>query len=55
LEIPVDPEAPWTGMVIGGDLDKAVERMAHLALTAMCEQHLPDTVGLAITLYPIRE
>jgi hypothetical protein len=55
VEIPVDPETPWTGTVVGGDLDESVERMAHLALTALCEQRLPDTAGLAIALYPIRD
>jgi hypothetical protein len=29
VEIPDDPEAPWTGTVVGGDLDEAVERMTH--------------------------
>jgi hypothetical protein len=55
VEIPVNPEAPFTGTVIGGDLDKVVERMAHLALTTMCEQRLPEMVGLAILLYLIRD
>jgi hypothetical protein len=37
LEIPVNPEAPWTEMVVRGDLDDTVEKMVHLALIAMCE------------------
>jgi hypothetical protein len=45
VEVPIDPKALWTCMVIWGDLDEAVERMAHKALIAMCEHHLPDTVG----------
>jgi hypothetical protein len=55
VEIPINPEASLTGTVIRGDLDEAVERMAHLALTTMCEQHLPETASLAILLYLIRD
>jgi hypothetical protein len=40
VEIPINPEGPWTRMVIVGDLDEAVEKMAHLSLTAICEQRL---------------
>jgi hypothetical protein len=29
--------ALWTGAVIGGDLHDTVEKMAHVALTALCE------------------
>jgi hypothetical protein len=32
-----------------------VERITNLALTALCEQHLPATAGLVIALYPIRD
>jgi hypothetical protein len=28
VEIPINPEAPWTRMVIGGNLDNGVEKMA---------------------------
>jgi hypothetical protein len=37
VEITVDPVAPLTGAVVGGDMDDAVEKMAHVALTAMSE------------------
>jgi hypothetical protein len=53
--IPIIPDAPWTSMVVGGDLDEAVERMAHLALIALCEQRLPGVAGLPFALYPIRD
>jgi hypothetical protein len=30
------PMEPWTGAIIGGDVDDAVEKVAHVALTAFC-------------------
>jgi hypothetical protein len=44
VEIPTDPIVPWKGAIIGSDVDDAVERMAHVALTDLCERHLMDTV-----------
>jgi hypothetical protein len=55
VEIPVNPMAPWTGAVVGGDWDDAVENMAHVALTAMCEQRLADTTNTPIALFPIQD
>jgi hypothetical protein len=55
VEISVVPETPWTGMVVWGDMDEAVERMTDLALTALGEQRLPATAALTIALYPIRD
>jgi hypothetical protein len=52
VEISVNPVAAWTGAVVGGDLDNAVEKIAHVALTAMCEQRLSDTADIPITLFP---
>jgi hypothetical protein len=43
VEIPIDPAAPWSRAVIRGDLNDTVEKMARMALTAMCERHLVDT------------
>jgi hypothetical protein len=40
-------------MVVGGKLDVAVEKMAHLALTTVCEQRLVGTADKSITLFPI--
>jgi hypothetical protein len=37
VEIPMNAEAPWTGMVIGGNLDDTIEKMAHVVLTTVCE------------------
>jgi hypothetical protein len=53
VEIPIIPNAPWTGTVVGGDLNKDVERMAYLALTSLCEQRLLARSGLPIALHPI--
>jgi hypothetical protein len=55
VEIPIDPAAPWTGAIIGSEADNAVEKMAHLALTAMCEQRLADTADTPIALFLIRD
>jgi hypothetical protein len=33
VEIPIDPMAPWTGAVVGSEVDDTVEKMAHVALT----------------------
>jgi hypothetical protein len=55
VEIPVNPEAPWTGMVVGGDLDNAVGKMAYLALTALCEQCLANMSSMPIVLFPMQD
>jgi hypothetical protein len=55
VEIPINPVAPWTGTVIGGDLDDTVEKIAHVALTVMCEQCLANTADTPIALFPIQD
>jgi hypothetical protein len=55
VEIPINPVAPWTRAVIGGDLDDAIEKMAYVALTVMCEQRLADTINTSIVLILIRD
>jgi hypothetical protein len=51
---PVFPDgSPWSMWVIGNDLDDAIEKAAHVVLTALCLQCLPYTVGTPISLYPI--
>jgi hypothetical protein len=37
VEIPFDPTAPFRGAFINNDVDDAVDRMAHMALTVLCE------------------
>jgi hypothetical protein len=53
VEIPIDLTAPWTRAIIGGALDDVIEKMVHVALTAMCERHLTDTADTPIALFPI--
>jgi hypothetical protein len=36
-------------------MDHAMEKAAHAALTTLCSQHLQDTVGMPISLYPIQD
>jgi hypothetical protein len=38
---------------VENDMDNAMEKAAHLALTALCLQRLPDTAGTPISLYPV--
>jgi hypothetical protein len=53
MEIPVKAMAPWKGAVVGNEVDDAVKKMAHVALTALCERHLIDTADMPIALFPI--
>jgi hypothetical protein len=53
---PVFPDgSPWSMWVIGNDMDDAMEKAAHVALTALSSQRLPDTVGTPISLYPVQD
>jgi hypothetical protein len=40
LMIPFDPMEPWSGSIIGSQLDTGVKLMAHIALTSLCEDRL---------------
>ncbi len=53
--IPFDPMEPWSGSIIGSELDTGVEMMAHIALTSLCEDRLTATAALPIALLPIRD
>jgi hypothetical protein len=55
VEIPVDPMALWTGVIVRCEVDDAVKKMAHMALTALCERRLTNTTDMMIVLFPIRE
>jgi hypothetical protein len=46
---------PWFMWVIRNDIDDAMEKTAHAALTALCSQRPPDTVDTPISLYPIQD
>jgi hypothetical protein len=55
VEIPFDPTTLWTGAIVGGELDNTVEKMAHEALTLLCERSLAATTDLLISLFPIHD
>jgi hypothetical protein len=50
VTIPFDPTKPWSGSVIGSELNTGVEIMAHIALTSLCVDHLAATAALPIAL-----
>jgi hypothetical protein len=53
---PVFPDgSPWSTWAIGADMDDAMEKAAHMALTTLCSQNLAATVGMPISLYPIQD
>jgi hypothetical protein len=53
---PVFPDgSPWSTWAIGADMDDAMEKAAHMALTVMCSQNLAATAGTPISLYPIQD
>jgi hypothetical protein len=54
VEIPINPTAPWIGAIIVSEVDDVVEKMAPMALTALCEQRLTDTADTLIMLFLIR-
>jgi hypothetical protein len=41
----------WSTWAIGADMDGAMEKVAHMALTALCSQNLAATAGMPISLY----
>jgi hypothetical protein len=51
----LSPTEPWGMTVIGVKLDEMVEQAAHVALTALCDSRLDDTVALLIALFLIFE
>jgi hypothetical protein len=55
VEIPFDPMALWMGSVIGSDPDHAIENMAHVALTSLCENRLSTTFEMPIALFLIHD
>jgi hypothetical protein len=44
---------PWSGSIIGSQLDTCVKLIAHITLTSLCEDRLAATAALAIALLPI--
>jgi hypothetical protein len=53
VEIPFNPMAPSTGAIGSGELDDAIEKMAHVALTLLCGCTLATTADMPISLFPI--
>jgi hypothetical protein len=53
VEIPFDPMALWTWDVVDSEIDDAIEKMAHVVLTSLCECSLATTIATPITLFPI--
>jgi hypothetical protein len=53
---PVFPDgSPWSTWAIGANMDDAMEKAAHMALTALCSQNLAATMVMPISLYPIQD
>jgi hypothetical protein len=53
VDISLNPMAPWIGSIVGSEADDAVEKMAHVALTSLCESHIAATAAMPIALFPI--
>jgi hypothetical protein len=45
----------WSTWVIGNDMNDAMEKATHMALTALCSQNLPATASMPISPYPIQD
>jgi hypothetical protein len=53
---PVFPDgSPWSTWLIRSDMDDAMEKAAHLALTTLCSKRLLDTADMPILLYLIQD
>jgi hypothetical protein len=55
VEIPFGPTAPWTRPIIGSEIDDTIEKMAHVALTSLCERILATTAAMSIALFSIHD
>jgi hypothetical protein len=54
VEIPFDPMVLSKGASVGREVDNTVEKMAHVALTPLCECSLTATGDTPIALFLIR-
>jgi hypothetical protein len=53
---PLFPDgSPWSTWAIGANMDDAMEKAAHMTLTALCSQNLAAIAGTPISLYPIQD
>jgi hypothetical protein len=55
MTLPLSLTEPWGTTVISVELDETVEQAAHVALTALCESRIDDTIAMQIMLFPIHE
>jgi hypothetical protein len=55
VEIPFDAMVPWTGAIVGSELDDAILKMAHAALTSLCERSLTATTKMPILLFLVHD
>jgi hypothetical protein len=56
LSHPMFPDgSPWSTWAIRADMDDAMEKTAHMVLTALCSQNLAATACMLILLYPIQD
>jgi hypothetical protein len=55
VEIPFNPMVPSTGAIAGSEIDDAVEKMAHVVLTSLCDRSLAATIDMLIMLVPIHD
>jgi hypothetical protein len=59
VDIPSHPVFPngslWSTWAIGADMDDAMEKAAHMTLTALCSHNLAATASTPISLYPIQD
>jgi hypothetical protein len=53
VTIPFDSVELWLGSIINSEPDIGVEKIAHIALTSLCEDRLTATAALPIALLPI--
>jgi hypothetical protein len=44
---------PWKGTAVGSEVDDAIEKMAHVALTSLCERSLAATTDTLLALFLI--
>jgi hypothetical protein len=51
----LEPHSVVKGAIIGSELDDAIEKMAHAALTLLCKSHLTATTEMLVLLFVIHD
>jgi hypothetical protein len=54
MTIPIQPEEPWTIIVVGVELDDTINKTAHFTLASLCGSHLADTATMLLALFLFR-